>query len=95
MKESPLFSRTHDLVLWLIPQTQKFPRAHRFGLGERVQNAALDFQELIIAAGKTKGADQRAHLARSDIRLAQLKHWLRVCQELDLNRRAPSGKPVG
>jgi hypothetical protein len=84
MKESPLFSRTHDLILWLIPQTQKFPRAHRFGLGERVQDAALDFQELIIAAGKTRGPDQQARLEQADIRLAQLRHWLRVCQELDL-----------
>ena len=84
MKESPLFSRTHDLILWLIPQTQKFPRAHRFGLGERVQDSALDFQELIIAAGKTRGADQRHYLNQADLRLAQLKHWARACQELEL-----------
>ena len=84
MNESPLFSRTHDLILWLIPQTQKFPRAHRFGLSERVQASALDFQELIIAAGKTRGADRRAWLEKADVRLAQLKYWLRVCQELTL-----------
>jgi four helix bundle protein len=84
MNESPLFSRTHDLILWLIPQTQKFPRAHRFGLSERVQASALDFQELIIAAGKTRGADRRAWLEKADLRLAQLRHWMRVCQELAL-----------
>lgn len=84
MNESPLFARTHDLILWLIPQAQKFPRVHRFGLGERVQTAALDFQELIIAAGKTRGDERRACLTRADIRLAQLKHWARVCVELKL-----------
>ncbi len=84
MNESPLFARTHDLILWLIPQTQKFPRAHRFGLGERVQRAALDFQELLIAAGKARGPERRAHLGQADVRLAQLKHWARVCVELGL-----------
>jgi hypothetical protein len=84
MNESPLFVRTTDLLLWLIPQAQKFPRAHRFGLGERVQNAALDFQELIIAAGKTRGAERQAHLLQADVRLAQLKHWARLCLELRL-----------
>ncbi len=84
MNESPLFSRTHDLILWLIPQTQKFPRAHRFGLGARVQNAALDFQELIIAAGKMRGAQRHDRLTQADVRLAQLKHWARVCLELKL-----------
>ncbi len=84
VNESPLFSRTHDLILWLIPQAQKFPRAYRFTLGERVQNAALDFQELIIAAGKMGGDRRREHLVNADLRLAQLKHWARVCLELKL-----------
>jgi hypothetical protein len=84
LKESPVFARTHDLILWLIPQSQKFPRAHRFGLGERVQRAALDFQELLIAAGKSQGPDRRGHLRQADIRLSQLKHWSRVCLELKL-----------
>jgi hypothetical protein len=84
MNESPLFARTHDLILWLIPQAQKFPRAHRFGLGERTQSAALDFQELLIAAGKTRGSERRAHLLQADVRLAQLKHWARVGLELRL-----------
>ena len=84
MNESPLFVRTHDLILWLIPQAQKFPRAHRFGLGQRVQDTALDFQDGIIAAGKTRGLERRAHLLLADVRLAQLKHWARVCLDLRL-----------
>ena len=84
MNESPLFARAHDLILWLIPQAQKFPRIHRFGLGLRVQDAALDFQEGIIAAGKTRGPERRAHLHPADVRLAQLKHWARVCLDLRL-----------
>lgn len=35
MKESPIFTRTYDLVRWLIPVTIKFPRQHRFVLAAR------------------------------------------------------------
>jgi hypothetical protein len=27
----------HELLLWLIPQLDKFPRARRFTLGERIE----------------------------------------------------------
>ena len=49
-----------------------------------MQNAALDFQELIIAAGKTRAGERRTHLLQADVRLAQLKHWARVCVDLQL-----------
>lgn len=67
MKASPLFSRTHDLLIWLIPQTHKFPRAHRFGLAQRVQQTALDFQASLIAAGKAPAAERRSLLREADV----------------------------
>lgn len=84
MNESPLFVKTHLLLLWLIPQTHRFPRAHRFGLAAHLQAAALDFQDLLLAAGKTKGDKQQMYLTQADIRLTQLRHWARVCKELNL-----------
>ncbi len=48
MTESPIFVRTYDLLLWLLPQAIQFPRAYRFTLAERVQRRALDFQETLI-----------------------------------------------
>jgi hypothetical protein len=62
----------------------KFPRAHRFGLAERVQTTALDFQALLIAAGKARGPERRAALVQADLRLAQLKYWARLCVELKI-----------
>jgi hypothetical protein len=32
MEESPIFTKTYDLLLWLIPTTQKFPKDQRFVL---------------------------------------------------------------
>lgn len=31
----------HELLRWLIPQLDKFPRNHRFTLGERLETALL------------------------------------------------------
>ena len=84
MKESPIFVRMYDLLLWLIPQVVKFPRAHRFGLGERVTRQALDLQETLIAAGLRKGDQRQACLAQADTQLAQLRASLRLCKDLQL-----------
>ena len=32
----------HELLLWLIPQIDKFPRVRRFTLGERLESAMLE-----------------------------------------------------
>jgi len=84
MNESPLFVRTHDLLLWLIPHVQKYPRIHRFGLAERVQRLALDFQDSIVAAGKSRQEARRIQLNQADIQLEQLRSWIRMSHELNL-----------
>ena len=44
MNDLRIFVRTYDFLLWLMPQSQKFPRIYRFTLAERVQRLALDFR---------------------------------------------------
>ena len=84
MNESPVYSRTYDLLLWLLPQATKFPRLHRFGLGERLVRRALDFQEALIAAGQRQGAERRALLLQADSLLAQVRFLLRLSKDLEL-----------
>lgn len=82
MKESPLYVKTYDFLLWLIPQVQKFPKAHRFALSERIQRLALDFQDSLVAAGKAKGPARLKWLRQADLQLAQLRVWLRLARDL-------------
>lgn len=84
MNESPIFAKTYDMLLWLLPQANKFPRAYRFTLAERVQRRALDFQETLIAAGTRKGGERAALLRDADTQLAQLRQTLRLCHDLNL-----------
>jgi hypothetical protein len=83
MKESPVFSRTYDMLLYLIQLATRFPRTHRFGLGERITHQALDLQELLIGAG-LQVSGRRVLLEQADIKLAQLRQSLRLGRDLGL-----------
>lgn len=84
MQQSPIFTKTYDLLLWLIPATTKFPREQRFVLAKAVQETALRFQEQIIEAGLAKGQTQQRALAQADVDLTKLRFYLRLCQDLKL-----------
>jgi len=80
MEESPIFTKTYDMLLWLIPATQKFPKDQRFLLAKRIQDKAFEFQEEIIAAGM--GIEKARHLQEADIRLRQLQVYIRMSMNL-------------
>ncbi|PKO63313.1 MAG: four helix bundle protein [Betaproteobacteria bacterium HGW-Betaproteobacteria-17] len=82
MKQSPIFSRTYDLLRWLIPMTVKFPRQQRFVLAARIQVTALDFQEQLIEAAQSD--DPLPRLREADVTLIKLRTYLRLCQDLEL-----------
>jgi four helix bundle protein len=77
MKESPIFTKTFDLLAWLLPATLKFPREHRFVLAQRTQNAAFNFYEAITAASLSRQRDQ--FLDQADIELQRLRLYIRLC----------------
>lgn len=82
MKASPIFTRTYDLLRWLIPQTVKFPRHQRFVMAEAVQRTALRFQEEIIEAAYAERP--LPSLCQADVTLVKLRTYLRLCRDLEL-----------
>ncbi len=70
----------HDLLLWLVPLLDNFPRSRRFTLGERLESILLEVLELLVDAACRK--DKRAVLARANLRLAVARHLWRLCHEL-------------
>jgi len=82
MKQSPIFSRTYDLVAWLIPLTIRFPRSQRFVMAATLQRESIRFQELIIEA-----AHQRSRtdlLSSADAELDKVRTHLRMSLEMGL-----------
>lgn len=84
MQQSPIFAKTYDLLVWLIPATTKFPREHRFVLAKAVQETALHFQEQLIEAGLARGKSRQRALSQADVDLTKLRFYLRLCQDLSL-----------
>jgi hypothetical protein len=82
MKESPIFTRTYDLLRWLIPITLKFPRQQRFVLAESLQKTALEFQERLIEASLAE--KPQPILRQADVSLTKLRFYLRLCRDLEL-----------
>ncbi|MEO8354455.1 MAG: diversity-generating retroelement protein Avd [Chloroflexota bacterium] len=82
MKQSPIFSRTYDLVAWLIPLTVKFPRSQRFVMAAALQREAIHFQELLIEAVHRR--EKSDLLASADAELDKVRTHLRMCLEMGL-----------
>ena len=70
----------HELLLWLIPQLDKFPRSRRFTLGERLEAGLLDVLELLVEAAYSR--NKEAPLRRANLRLDVVRHLWRLAHEL-------------
>lgn len=77
-EEMPIFARTHDLLTWLLPATNHFPRAHRHTFTRRVLDVAFDLREHIERANHRRGPERLAELQLADEAMSQLKAYLRM-----------------
>jgi hypothetical protein len=73
-----LLTRTFDLLAWLLPKAEKFPRPYRATVTQRMMGAALDFQEAIFGAISQGGTTHQKHLRSADAALNKLRLYLRL-----------------
>jgi four helix bundle protein len=79
-EEMIIFTRTYDFISWLLPLAEKFPRSQRFVITQRLQNAALNFQEAIIEANALRGSLRAEKLRAADAELRKVRLYLRLCE---------------
>jgi four helix bundle protein len=85
MADSPIFAKVHDLLVWLVPRTLKFPREQRFVLARRIQERAFDLQRALVQAAKAANSAMRSeYLRQADAELSELRLCLRLAHELSL-----------
>ncbi len=77
-QEMPIFSKTFDLLSWLLPMSNNFPRAHRHTATQRLLDAALDLRERLEEANLRRGTARREKLHEADEALARLRLYLRL-----------------
>jgi 23S rRNA-intervening sequence protein len=72
----------YQFLLWLLPAIEKFPRSHKFSVGDRIENTALAVLEALIEATYTKERNQ--HLRAANLGIEKLRFLLRLAADLRL-----------
>jgi hypothetical protein len=83
-QESPLFAKTFDLLVYLLPASEKFPRSQRVVLGRRIQETGLGLLDLLLAARKCSAGERPPLLGQADLELDRLRYTVRLCHEIGL-----------
>lgn len=80
-EEMLVFTRCYDLLAWLMPKAEKFPRAFRFTVTQRLVDAALDLQEALLTAQSQRAAGRIEPLRTADAALNRLRLYLRLAHQ--------------
>jgi len=82
MELPPIVEKMYEVNAWLLQKVSKFPKDHRFILGERLANKAFDIQDrLIEAALLKKGEDKSKVLHDVSLELEQLRYLIRLAKD--------------
>lgn len=77
-QDMPIFTRTFDLISWLLPATNHFPKAHRHTLTRQLLDAAFDLRERLEEAHIHRGGERVAQLQQADAALARVRVYIRL-----------------
>ena len=58
----------HNLLIWLIPLLDNFPRNRRFTLGERLEAGVIEILELLVEAAYARSKRDVLKRATSELR---------------------------
>jgi hypothetical protein len=78
--ELTVITKTYDLILWSCNHTGKFPRNHRFVLGERIERNLYDLLELLIRAKYNRNRQEL--LEQANLVLEILRFQMRLAKDL-------------
>mgnify|MGYP000992876547 CR=1 FL=1 len=75
-----IFQKTYELILWIYPAVNKFPKTQRFVLGQQIENTVLDLLKLIIQANAERS--KLPHLRQASVELDKLRIIIRLAKDL-------------
>lgn len=79
-EELLIITKVYDLILWSGNHTSRFPKSHRYVLGERIERRLYDLLETLIEA---KYARQKQELLqRANLSLEILRFQYRLANDL-------------
>lgn len=79
--EMVIFTRTYDLLLWLLPKTEHFPKLYRSSITQRLLDATLNFQVALLEAQTYQDKIRLRHLRQADTDLNKIRVYLRLVHQ--------------
>ena len=79
-EELVVITKTYDLILWSCNHTSRFPRNHRFVLGERIERNLYDLLETLIQAKYTR--QRQPLLEAANLKLEIIRFQIRLAKDL-------------
>ena len=80
-QEMVIFVRTHDLLQWLLPKSERFPKSYRNTLTQRLMDSGLDLLEALTEAQSHRDQQRLSALRSADACLARLRVYLRIAHQ--------------
>lgn len=75
-----IFQKVYDLILWMYPLINKFPKSQRFVLGQQLENTLLDVLKGIIQANQER--NKLEFLKQTSIDLDKFRILYRLANDL-------------
>lgn len=79
-----IIQKVYDLLKNTIPIVNKFPRNHKFMLGDKIQHQLTNLLENTITAYYAPRNEKKQLLKNINIQLEILRHYFRLCFDLGL-----------
>src|SRR4051794_13786765 len=79
-QELTVITKTYDLILWSCHHTSRFPRNHRFVLGDRIERNLYEMLETLIQARYTR--QRQGLLEKANLLLEILRFQMRLAKDL-------------
>ena len=77
---APVIEKHYDLIKWMIPKINQFPRDQRFLLADRIEKYLLDILELLLAA--MYSARRKEYLLKVNYKIDVLRLLVRLAKDL-------------
>jgi len=75
-----IFEKTYELILWIYPTVNKFPKSQRFVLGQQIENTVLEILKGIIEANQER--NKVPYLKQISVNLDKLRILIRLSKDL-------------
>lgn len=81
LSDMVIFARTYDLLNWLLPKVERFPKLYRATVTQRLMDATLNFQEALYEAQAFDDKIRLRHLRQADAHLNKARLYLRLAHQ--------------